>query len=81
MSKMLNNLNGVEINELTEISYSANKKRPSGKAYARYELYSKATTIGEYYEIADPKYATADLKYDHEHGFLTLVDEDQAEAA
>ena len=37
-----------------------------------------ATTIGEYLEIAESKYAKADLRYDLDKEFLILTDYDAA---
>jgi hypothetical protein len=70
-------INGTKVNEDTEIEFVSNPKRPTFKSHARYEDYQVATTIGEYFEIADKKYAKADLRYDEEHGHLTITHDDE----
>lgn len=68
-------INAVKIDETTTLEYATNPKRPGFKAHARYEQYSAATSIKEYFELCDePKYARADLRYDEEHGHLKLID-------
>ena len=70
-------INGVKAELATAISFIANPKRSGKKAWTRYESYGSTTTIGEYLEMTDPKYAMADLRYDHDHGFLTFVMDDE----
>jgi len=69
-------INTYKVNDTTTLEYASNPKRPTGKAWARYETYSQATTLEEYFELAEKKYARADLRYDTEKGLLTLIDED-----
>ncbi len=49
-------------------------------AYRRYEIYQKCTNINDYMKICSEnnfmKYAKPDLRYDEEHGFLSIFDED-----
>lgn len=69
-------INGTKLEEGYTIEYVTNPKRPGFKAHARYELYCGATTLEEYLETADKKFAKADLRYDEEHGYLKIFDED-----
>lgn len=71
-------INGVKADSNTRIEYKPNPKRVGKKAWARYEEYETCETIGEYLELADPKYAKADLRYDLEHGHLTILEDDDA---
>ena len=74
-------INGTKVNEDTVIEFVSNPKRPKFKSHARYEEYQAATTVGEYFEVADKKYAKADLRYDEEHGHLIItMDEEQINA-
>lgn len=73
-------VNDVKVDENTPIEFGPNPKRSSGKAWARYEVYQTATTVGEYFELAERKYAKADLRYDHEKGFLMFTDEELDDA-
>lgn len=74
----MSNINGHSYDDITTIEYAPNPKRPGFKAHARYEVYSTATTIEEYFEIysekLEKKYAAPDLRYDEEHGHLKLLD-------
>lgn len=74
-------INGVKADIATAIEFAANPKRVGKKAHARYEEYMTCTTLGEYLQTADPKYAKADLRYDHEHGYLTFVEDDADQLA
>lgn len=69
-------INGHKVNEETTLEFVPNPKRPGFKAHARYAAYQEATTIEEFFKIAEEggfrKYATADLRYDEEHGHLKL---------
>lgn len=60
----------------TTISYKPNPKRNGSKAYTRYKVYSKATTLQMYFDICiEHKYNShmrADLRYDEEKGYLVL---------
>jgi len=69
--KALANINGKYVFNETAIEWKAasNPKRPSGKAHARFEAYSKASTVGEFLSLGG---TTADLKYDESKGFLAL---------
>jgi len=75
-------INGVKAELATAIRFVANPKRTGKKAWTRYEEYSECNTLAEYFDIADTKYAKADLRYDHEHGFLIFDEatDDLAEA-
>lgn len=68
-------VNGVTVSSETKIAYAANPKRVGSKAYDRYEAYKSATTIGEYFSITKPygMVAKADLRWDHDRKFLTIV--------
>ena len=70
--KML--INDTKVESSTPIRYISNPKRFGKKAWTRYEEYQSATTVGEYIEMTDPKYANADLRYDHMKGFLIIDD-------
>jgi hypothetical protein len=58
-----------------------NPKRPGSKSYVRYDMYHRAgQTIGEFvaaYKTAKlgEKLARADLRWDLQHGFITLKDD------
>lgn len=69
-------INGTNVETTTTIEFKPNPKRPGFKAHSRYETYSKAETIGDYLEMADKKYAKADLRYDEENGYLAIFNED-----
>jgi len=68
----LANINGVHAYETTSLKWlaTANPKRPSGKAHARFERYMQATTVGEYISSGGTK---ADLRYDVAKGYVALV--------
>ena len=70
---------GTKVNDDTAIEFKSNPKRVGKLAWTRYEEYQKSTTIGEYMEITKEdwmiKYRLADLRYDLEHKFLTIVEE------
>ena len=78
----MSNINGFNYDDIATIEYAANPKRPGFKAHARYEIYSAASTVEEYFEIystsdkLEKKYARPDLRYDEEHGHLKLFDAD-----
>ena len=72
-------VNGVKIDSSTELKFKPNPKRPGFKAHARYEQYQTATTLEEYLDLADPKYAKADLRYDMEHGHIEVVESEETE--
>lgn len=65
------NINGLNVSTECKIEVVANPKRPGSKAHQRYEAYAKAHTIGEYLDRGGLK---ADLRYDHSHKFLTLLE-------
>lgn len=67
-------VNGVKVTDDTKLEYVSNPKRAGFKAHARYEEYSFAQTLAEYLDMSDPKYAKADLAYDHSKGHLQFVD-------
>lgn len=66
-------VNGELVTDSTVIEYVDNPKRVGCNAYERYELYQGVTTIGEYFGIAEAKHAKADLRWDHDKGFMKLV--------
>ena len=45
-----------------------NPKRAGSSSHARYELYRRATTVGEFRDLGG---SAADLKHDTKHGFAT----------
>ena len=65
-------INGVKAELATAIEYVNNPKRTGKMAWTRYETYQEATTIGEYFELTEKKYAMADLRYDLDHEFLII---------
>ena len=69
-------INAHKVDGSVRFKYAANPKKKHGKAYARYEAYSACTSIEEYLNMAESKYAMADLRYDEAHGFLKLYRED-----
>lgn len=68
--KML--VNGVIVTGETPVAYTDNPKRVGSAAYDRYEAYQTAQTVGEYFELAESKHAKADLRWDHDKGFVEL---------
>lgn len=74
-------INSYKITDDMTIEFTPNPKRPGFKAHARYEIYSTATTLAEYYELlseaeVEKKYSRPDLRYDEEHGHLKIFDVD-----
>ena len=69
-------INSTKVEDDYTISFAVNTKRKGFKAYDRYEVYSTATTIAEYYELAEKKFANADLRYDESKGLLSIFNED-----
>ena len=67
-------INGVKLTSDTKLKYRANPKRPNSRAWERYEAYQKATTLAEYLDLNDAKYAKADLRHDQMKGFFEIVD-------
>lgn len=62
----------IELKAETKLKMTqANPKRPSSKIYGKYETYKTATTISEYSEKFGAGWQ-AGVKYDYQHGFLTL---------
>lgn len=55
-----------------------NPKRSHGKSYSRFEKYFGAETVGAYLENGGTK---GDLKYDWQHGFLSLGSDAPAQIA
>lgn len=63
----------MELKAETKIKMlQANPKRPSSKIYGAYEKYKSAKTIEEYAEKFGKGWQ-AGVKYDYQHGFLTIV--------
>lgn len=70
--KML--VNGVLVTEKSAIKFIANPKRVGSLAYDRYDSYQECETIGQYFEVCgDSKYAKADLRWDHDRAFMTIL--------
>ena len=69
-------INAIKVENETAIKFIPNPKRPGFKAHERYEKYSSAKTIAEYFELSEKKYSRADLRYDEEHGYLQIFDAD-----
>ena len=65
-------VNGVLMTDETVISYIANPKRIGSNACERYDAYMSVTTVGQYFELADPKHAKADLRWDHDKKFFAV---------
>jgi len=65
-------VNGVAMTDETVICYIANPKRAGSAAAERYEAYQSVQTIGEYFEVAEKRHAKADLRWDHDKGFLKV---------
>ena len=68
-------INGFKIEENMKIEFVKNPKRNGFKGFERYEKYQTATTLNEYYELSEKKYSNADLRYDEEHKFLKIFNE------
>lgn len=71
-------LNGVKANRDTIISFAKNPKKEGSLAHGRYGKYSRCKTVGSYLDKCAKddsmkKYAKADLRWDHEKGYLTIV--------
>jgi hypothetical protein len=63
----------LELKGNTKIKMTqANPKRPSSKIYSVYEMYKSAKTIDQYAEKFGKGWQ-AGVKYDYQHGFLTMV--------
>jgi hypothetical protein len=63
----------LELKPTTKIKMAqVNPKRPSSKIYKVYEMYKSAKTIKQY-EDKFGKGWQAGVKYDYQHGFLTIV--------
>lgn len=71
--KALANINGQYVYADTKLAWAitANPKRPSGRAYTRFEAYMKASTVQEYLDNGG---TMSDLKYDQAKGFLTFAE-------
>lgn len=69
-------VNAFKIDSSIRFEYRPNPKKRHGKAHARYERYQGVTNLVEYLEIAEAKYAMADLRYDEAHGHLKLFNAD-----
>jgi hypothetical protein len=69
--KPLANINGVYVHPETPITWliSANPKRPSGKAYARFATYMESSTVADYLNAGG---TLADLKYDASRAYLSI---------
>ena len=66
-------INAHRVDDTVTFVFGPNQKKRHGKAYARYEAYCHCTSLKEYLDTAEHKYAMADLRYDEAHGFLALV--------
>ena len=69
-------INAWKVDETTKVEYVTNPKRAGFKAHARYEEYQRCTTIGEYLELCTDKYSRPDLRYDEDHGYLKIYDDE-----
>lgn len=65
-------INGVKMTDQTKIKYRSNPKRVNSQAWARYEQYQSAETVGQYLKLNDNKFAKADLRHDLSKEFLTI---------
>lgn len=74
-------INGVTVDEDTELVYVPNPKRPGGTAFERYERYWNARTLREYFDLNPGGFALPDLRYDHQHGFVAFTHPAAAVAA
>ena len=66
-------INAHKVDDAVTFVFGPNPKKKHGKAYTRYEAYCHCTSLKEYLDTAEHKYAMADLRYDEAHGFLALV--------
>lgn len=67
-------VNGIVIDSDSRLEFVANPKRPNFNAHRRYDIYQDATTIDEYLDLAEAKYAKADLRYDVDKHYLFIFD-------
>ena len=69
--KPLANINGVYVEATSTLTWTVEKnpKRPSGKAYKRFEAYLGTPTVADYLAAGG---TLADLKYDNAKGYITL---------
>jgi len=66
-------LKGKKVSSDDVLEYKSNPKREGSNAHGRYSAYEEATTLDEYFEMApEKKFARADLRFDWEHGHLTV---------
>ena len=71
-------INGVRIDDNSPMYYVANPKRPNAAAGKRYEIYMKAKTVKEYFEMfltnesLDKKFALPDLRHDQSKNFVSF---------
>lgn len=65
------NINGLNVGDECHIECAPNPKRPGSKAHSRYEAYAKSSTVKEYLDNGGLK---ADLRYDHNKGYLTVLE-------
>lgn len=54
------------------LMYKPNPKREGTNAHARYAAYEEVETLDDYFEAAEKKFARADMRYDWEHGHLSI---------
>lgn len=66
-------VNGVKFTPTTKIEFTDNPKQPHSKAHARYAIYQKAKTWGEYLKLNQGGYAMIDARYDFGKGFLRVL--------
>jgi len=66
-------INAHKVDDSIALVFGPNPKKKHGKAYTRYEAYCHCTSLKEYLDTAEHKYAMADLRYDEAHGFLALI--------
>ena len=72
-------LKAKKVTSDSKLEWKANPKRPNSNAYKRYEEYGSATTLAEFFEMAEKKFARADLRFDWEHGHLSIDGETYSE--
>ena len=66
-------INGVKFTPTTKIEFTDNPKQPHSKAHARYAIYQKAKTWGEYLKLNQGGYAMIDARHDFGKGFLRVL--------
>ena len=65
-------LKAKKVTSDSELAFKPNPKREGSNAHGRYSAYESATNLEEYFELAEKKFSRADLRFDWEHGHLTI---------